>query len=129
MSDVRYLPGAGVGARPDNGELGLCAKRVCLETALGHAIPEGRPLVVPNRRVVGSVLTNELHLPPIDLLIRCIDGVPKNLFTDSEVQLLLKREVRTDQLTGSTSEVVHVVNQILADVDLSIGVGDLIDRL
>ena len=74
------------------------------------------------------MVTNQVRLASIDLYVWRVRGAPQNFLVDIHVKLLIKGEVRTDQFTASTAKVVEVVQRILANVNLPIWVGDLINR-
>ena len=52
---------------------------------------------------------------------------PENLSYDGETASLLSGEIFRDQITVRATEVVDAVGPILADVNLAIGIGDLVD--
>jgi hypothetical protein len=70
-----------------------------------------------------------LGLNQSDLGVRRGLGFPDNLLADSEVPALVSREIPGNQTLIGAAEIVDTVSQILANVNLSIRIGDFVDDL
>lgn len=86
-----------------------------------------RPSVVADLWIVRPEQPDELDLLATDLAIRRGLRLPEDLFPDREVAELFGREVCGDERAVRTPEVVRASGSILADVDLPVRVGDLVD--
>ena len=65
-----------------------------------------------------------------NLTIVCVvRKLQKNFFADCEVPSLLPCEVLFDELATGTSKVVEGISDVLTNVDLPVGVGNLINNL
>lgn len=87
------------------------------------------PPVIPNRRIIGSESENELNFLQPDLGGRGCLRLPENLSCDGKVESLIPGEVLRDEVIVSATKVVDAVGTILANVNLAIRVGDLVDNV
>lgn len=62
-------------------------------------------------------------------IVRTVRELQKNFLADRKVPSLLSGKVLLDQFAIGASKVVEGVSDVLTDVDLSIGIGDLVNNL
>jgi len=85
------------------------------------------PLVVTDGWNIRFQKVDKFNLLLSDLSLCSSLGFPENFSCDGEAASLLSGEVFRDQITVRATEVVNAVGPILTDVNLSIGIGDLVD--
>jgi len=85
------------------------------------------PLIVTDGWIIRFQRVDEFNLFLSDLSLCSSLGFPENFSCDGEAASLVSAEVFSDQITVRATEVVDVVGPVLANVDLSIGIGDLVD--
>ena len=66
---------------------------------------------------------------PAHFAIRRSLGFPQDFFPDREVPPLLSSEISLNESAIGAAKVIELVRQILADVNLPVRVGDLVDDL
>ena len=85
------------------------------------------PFVISDGRIIGSQFFDEFTFHSLDLGLACVFGLPKNLFSSGEVSTHLWSELRSEEFAVSTPEVVDTIGHILTDIDLTVGVRNLVD--
>jgi len=93
-------------------------------------LSELRGSVIPPRWIVRSVFNDKSHFMAINLTV--VSGVrefQKYFFSDGEVLRLLSRKVFFDEPAVGTSKVVEGVGEVLAYVNFTVRIGDLVNNL
>ena len=88
-----------------------------------------RPQLVPDCGIVRPQPDDELYFLQRHFGIRRRLRLPENFPPDGEIPALFPGEVQSDQFAACAAEVVGAVGDILADVDLAVGVGDFEDHV
>ena len=90
---------------------------------------ESRSLVVADLGVVCSEPGDELQLFRVHFLAYCCQRLPENLLCDRKPSPLPSCEITLDERLICTTKVVDVIGHVLANVDFSVGVRDLVNHL
>ena len=76
------------------------------------------------------VFNDKRNFTAINLAVVCgVRELQEYFFSDDEVLLLLSWKVLFDKLAVVTSKVVEGVGEVLADVDFTVRIGDLVNNL
>lgn len=105
------------------------ARSGCRHTGCSSSNLKFRPPIVAYLGIIGSVQPDEFQFFLSDLNIRCSIGFPQNLFTDRKTAPFFRREIGSNEAIIRTAEIVDAPGEIFADIDLSVGIYDLVDNL